>query len=107
MLATNIEVYQFKNMLMDMAQLGAAMALKTASPQSDEMSQREAWETFGRQRIALWDKLGYISAKQRYGSSANAKINYSRSELMALDIAERQCGIFNIKKQDNAHDHAK
>ncbi|GHU96457.1 hypothetical protein FACS1894156_7580 [Bacteroidia bacterium] len=51
---------------------------------------------FGKEKIEMWDKMDMIKCKQRYGSTANSKINYSYTELLALKNATEMKGIFNI-----------
>lgn len=90
-----IELYQIKNMMQQMAELGAANYAKMMSPGNDSLSQREAYRMYGEARVRRWVRNGNIST-QRSGDTKQSKIIYSRAELMAQERAERFNGILSI-----------
>ena len=91
----NLELYQLKNMMMDMATLGAAIYAKSEKPGKDNISQRAAYRDYGVPRIKRWVKNGMVRTV-RSGSGVTSKIIYSRAELMAADKAERIYGYINL-----------
>jgi len=78
----------FKNMMMDMSELGAAQYVKSVTPNLDELSEREAFRKFGEAKVKKWLKLSLIQAR-RNGSAKNSKKSYSYSELLAVSKAEK------------------
>jgi len=82
-----MELYELKNMMMDMATLGATVMMKIQSPGKDNMSQRSAYKEFGEARVKRWVKSGIVRPF-RSGEYIKSKIVYSRAELMATDKAE-------------------
>lgn len=80
-----MELYELKNIIMEMAELGAANYAKMIAPASDNLSQREAYRMFGEARVKRWAKAGIIH-KVRSGTTIRSKIIYSRAELMAAWI---------------------
>jgi hypothetical protein len=83
-----IELYEFKNICMDMAELGAANYAKRFCPAKDNMSQREAYRTFGETRVRNWVRRGVVRTI-RSGETKRTKILYSYAELRAMDTAEK------------------
>ncbi|MCL2596230.1 MAG: hypothetical protein FWD66_00915 [Paludibacter sp.] len=83
-----LELFDFKNICMQMSELGAANYAKRYEPQRDNISQREAYRKFGEQKVKFWLKKGLIG-KIRSGVNENSKFNYSFSELLAAQTAER------------------
>lgn len=83
-----MELYELKNIIMEMAEVGAANYAKMISPLTDNLSQREAYRQFGEARVKKWLKEGIIH-KVRSGTTIRSKIIYSRAELMAADKSER------------------
>jgi hypothetical protein len=89
-----IELYELKNICMDMAELGAANYTKILSPVKDNISQRKAYELFGEARVKNWAKRGLLHTI-RSGETIRSKILYSYAELLALDKSERMNKIVN------------
>lgn len=89
-----LELYELKNLCMEMAELGAANYAKRITPGSDLISQREAYREFQECRVKRWVKDGRASAV-RGGSSIRSKILYSRAELLAIDKSERINSLIN------------
>lgn len=83
-----MELHELKAMCMDMAALGAARFVRDAAPARDEISQREAYRLFTEPRVKRWVAQGLARAT-RNGEGPNAKKYYSRTELLALNGAER------------------
>lgn len=77
-----------------MAALGVAKFICEKSPAEDLISQREAYRLFHETRVKRWVANGMISPV-RNGAALNSKRHYSRSELMALNNAERLNTIIN------------
>lgn len=61
-----MELYELKNLIMDMSLMGAAQMLKMTSPASDNLSQREAYQAFGEGRVKRWVSTGMVG-KMRSG----------------------------------------
>nr|DAS12435.1 MAG TPA: hypothetical protein [Bacteriophage sp.] len=87
-MAITLELYELKNLCMEMASLGAANYVKQTTPAKDLVSQREAYRLFQECRVKRWVKDGRVST-QRGGSSIRSKVLYSRAELMAVDKSEK------------------
>jgi hypothetical protein len=83
-----IELYEFKTICMEMAELGAAHYAKRFAPAKDSISQREAFRTFGETRVKNWKRRGVVRTI-RNGSTQRTKILYSYAELLAMDTAEK------------------
>lgn len=69
--------------------LVAAALVREMHPGRDELTQRQAWEEFGRARIEQWIAQGLIKPR-RVGPAKNAKRMYSRLELLTAVEVERQ-----------------
>ena len=69
--------------------LVAAALMREMHPGRDEMTQRQAWEEFGRARIEQWIEQGLIKPR-RVGQAKNAKRMYSRLELLTAVEVEKQ-----------------
>nr|DAP58019.1 MAG TPA: hypothetical protein [Caudoviricetes sp.] len=93
-MAIQMELYELKNLCMEMASLGAASYIKQTTPAKDLISQREAYRLFQECRVKRWLKDGRVSAI-RGGSSIRSKKLYSRAELMAVDKSEKINSIIN------------
>lgn len=91
-----LELYELKNICMDMAELGAANYAKNLSLSNDTLSQRGAYKEFGEARVRRWVKSGLVS-KSRTGKTSRSKIIYSRAELMAADKSEKLNILINKK----------
>lgn len=83
-----LDLFELKNICMDMAALGVAEYIKTQSPAKDLLSQREAYRLFNESRVKEWKSKGLIKPV-RMGSASRSKLQYSRAELVALDKSER------------------
>lgn len=83
-----LDLYQLKNLCMDMASLGAANFVKETQPVKDLISQREAYRQFGEARVKRWKQEQRI-CHERNGQQRNSKLLYSRAELMAVDKSEK------------------
>ena len=95
----------YSEIIQEAIKLGALEAKKILEPKSDEMSQREAYDEFGRRFVEDAVKKGNITMIRK-GSGRNSKIIYSRSELSKI-VAERnmlRCiiNIENNKSKSNA-----
>ena len=51
-----MELYELKNLCMEMASLGAANYVKQTTPAKDLISQREAYRLFQECRVKRWQK---------------------------------------------------
>ena len=89
-----LELFELKNLCLEMAELGAANYVKQTKPSVDLISQREAYRLFGESRVKRWVHQGFV-AGFRGGSSANSKLLYSMAELMATDKSEKINSIIN------------
>ncbi len=93
-MAITLDLYELKNLCMEMATLGAANYVKQTTPGKDLISQREAYREFKECRVKRWVKDGRVSAT-RGGSSIRSKVLYSRAELMAVDKSEKMNILIN------------
>lgn len=89
-----LELYELKNICMEMAELGAANYVKQTKPGEDLISQREAYRLFQEGRVRRWVSIGLVSCT-RGGSSANSKLLYSMAELMSADKSEKINSLIN------------
>lgn len=69
--------------------LVAAALMREMHPGHDELSQRRAWDEFGRARVEQWVEQGLLKPR-RVGASKNAKRMYSRLELLTAVEVEKQ-----------------
>lgn len=83
-----LDLYQLKNICMEMAELGAANFVKQTAPVEDLISQREAYRQFGEARVKRWKQEQRV-VPERGGESRQSKVLYSRAELMAVDKSEK------------------
>ena len=74
-------------MIREAFRLGVLEANRILKPKSDEMSQREAYDEFGRRFVEDEVRKGSITVIRK-GSRSNSKKVYSRAEL-AKALAER------------------
>lgn len=87
-----IESHELKNLMLEMAELGAAtMAKNLGIGPSDEISQREAFRCYGEARVKRWKREGKITRIKN--GTGNSKAAYSRIELAALKKSESLNGI--------------
>lgn len=89
-----MELYELKNLFMDMALLGVAAHDKMNAPKKDLISQREAYRLFQEARVKRWVAQGLIQP-QRNGSAANSKRYYSYAELLSINNGEKLNSIIN------------
>ena len=82
-----LELYEFKNLIMEMSEIGVANYVKMVAPKSDIISEREAFRKFGEAKVKQWVRDGNIDFK-RMGSSKNSRKNYSYSQLITIAKAE-------------------
>jgi hypothetical protein len=69
--------------------LVAAALVREMHPGRDELTQRQAWEEFGRTRIEQWIAQGLLKPR-RVGEAKNAKRMYSRLELLtAVEVEQK------------------
>ena len=89
-----LELYELKNLCMEMAELGAANYIKQTKPGKDLISQREAFRIFNETRVRRWIKTQTVVG-HREGSSTRSKILYSMAELMSADKSEKINALIN------------
>ena len=89
-----LELFELKNLCLEMAELGAANYVKQTKPSVDLISQREAYRLFGESRVKRWVHQGFVTGL-RGGCSTNSKVLYSMAELMATDKSEKINSIIN------------
>lgn len=95
------DLYELKQTFVDVARLAVAEYRKEQCPADDLISQREAYERFQEARVKRWRDEGLVTARRMSGAK-NSKIQYSRTELMQVDAAERMRPIMNRKgRADN------
>jgi len=83
----NIELYELKNICMQMAELGAAANERAHIPLSDKIKQRQVYEWFKAigERPSLLNKMeesGLVKGKRK-GAGKNSPIYYSRLEIQS------------------------
>jgi len=83
----NLDLFELKNLIMEMSEIGAANYAKNAAPTSDYISEREAFRRFGEGNVKGWAIAGMVKFK-RMGSGKNSKKRYSYSELLTVKKAE-------------------
>ena len=88
MATITLELFELKNLCMDMSELGVYNYIKAQEPSKDLLSQREAYRLFNESRVKEWKSKGLIKPV-RMGSASRSKLQYSRAELVALDKSER------------------
>jgi hypothetical protein len=89
-----LELYELKNLCMQMSELGAANYAKRVTPAKDSISQREAYRTFGEARVKRWVSMHLVNPI-RSGNATRSKFLYSMAELLAVDTSEKLNGIIN------------
>jgi hypothetical protein len=83
-----MELKDYKDLVMEMATLGAQAALRLQTPAFDEVTQSEAYRIVGDRRwVDRHIKEGTLRPIRR-GTAKNSPIFYSRLEIAALRIAE-------------------
>ncbi len=89
-----LDLYEFKNICMEMAELGAANYAKMMSPANDSISQRAAYREFGEARVKRWVSSGLVS-RMRSGTTKRSKMLYSRAELISAEKTEKLKHLIN------------
>ena len=92
----NLDLFQIKSLMIECAELGAAMTLKTLQPKSDDLTQNQAYAMFGEGWIRTCKAKGLIKGKRK-GPAKNSPIYFSKAELMAVLNAQKaqRFGIFS------------
>lgn len=93
-MAIVLELYELKNLCLEMSELGAAQYQKRTAPVKDELTQREAYSLFGEAKVKRWVSAGLVRG-QRDGVCRNSPKRYSRVDLMAANQAEKLNNIVN------------
>ncbi|MCR5505096.1 MAG: hypothetical protein K6E94_06085 [Elusimicrobiaceae bacterium] len=88
MASITLDLFELKNLCMDMAELGVSNYIKQQEPAKDLLSQREAYRLFQESRVKEWRSRGLVKPI-RMGASERSKLQYSRAELLAIDKSER------------------
>lgn len=81
---------QMFNEVMASADLLAAALLRRMKPGMDEISQRQAYDEYGRRWIMRNTYPEGVLRPRRIGGSKNSRLMYSRTEIAALMEVERQ-----------------
>ncbi len=82
------DLYDLQKMMVDAGKQAVAEYIKQKEPAEDFLSQREAYRKFGEARVKRWVKEKLIFPV-RSGKSIRSKILYSRTELIAVNKAEK------------------
>ena len=83
-----LELYEFKRLIVEMSEIGAANYVKLVSPNSDVLSERKAYIKFGESNVKRWVKEGSVKFK-RMGVGKNSKKIYSYAQLLSVIKAEK------------------
>lgn len=94
------DLYELKQMFEDVANIAVAAYQREMCPADDLICQREAFRQFQEVRVRRWRNEGLIMAR-RSGPARNSKIQYSRTELLQVDAAEKARPIFNRKRRED------
>lgn len=78
------------NEIMQFATIVAAAIVRQTRPNDDLISQRQAYEEFGRRWIVKRTAPAGVLKPIRQGGAKNSKLMYSRLEIAALVEAERR-----------------
>jgi len=94
-----LDLFELKNICMEMAELGAAASEKKRAPVSDEISQREVYrwiKTMGYDPSFLdkLEELGLIH-KYRKGTTKKSPIMYSKFEIQTVINSHRMGSYIN------------
>lgn len=90
-----MELYELKNMCMEISELAVANYIKRTMPAKDQISQREAYRLYGEGKVKDWVRNGLITQRSRMGSTIRSKIIYSRAELISIENAIKMSAIIN------------
>lgn len=93
------DLYSIKTLLIDCAELGAANYAKSVQPKSDDLTQNEAFDKFGKAWVLLQKQNDLVKGKRK-GPAKNSRIYFSNAELMAVRNAQKaeRLGIFSDTK---------
>lgn len=89
-----MDLFELKNLCMEMAELGVANYVRTQAPANDLLSQREAYRQFQESRVKEWKSRGLVKPV-RIGETSRSKLQYSRAELLAIDKSEKLSFLIN------------
>lgn len=89
-----LELFELKNLCMEMAELGAAKYAATQAPAGDLIKQRAAYREFGEARVKSWVNRNLVSPV-RVGCAKNSPLKYSRADLIACSNADKLNCIIN------------
>lgn len=89
-----MDLFELKNLCMEMATLGVAQYIKTQAPAQDLISQREAYRQFQEARVKEWRARGLVKPV-RMGATSRSKLQYSKAELLAIDKSEKLSFLIN------------
>ena len=89
MMGVNEPITLDQRVIMAFAELVADVVIAKQEPVLDAISQRKAEELYGRAWLKYHVEKGDIRPR-RQGQAKNSQITYSRSELRAIYVAERQ-----------------
>lgn len=78
----------FQETLSSVEMLAAAL-MREMQPGSDEISQRQAYELYGRDKVERWVKEGLVKP-YRGGMAKNSKKLYSRLQILVAIDTDRQ-----------------
>ncbi len=93
------DLYELKEIFEDVANIAVAAYQRQMRPADDLICQSEAFRQFQEVRVRRWRDDGLITAR-RSGPARNSKIQYSRTELLQVDAAEKARPIFNRKGRE-------
>jgi hypothetical protein len=93
-MTVSMDLFELKNLCMEMAELGVANYIRTLAPANDLISQREAYRQFQESRVKEWKARGLVKPV-RMGETSRSKLQYSRSELLAIDKSEKLSFLIN------------
>lgn len=88
------DLRELKETFADVAKVAVAEYRKEQCPADDMISQNEAFAQFQEVRVRRWRDEGLVRAMRMSGAK-NSKIQYSRTELLQVDAAERVRPIIN------------
>lgn len=80
---------QIYHEILSMADIVACALVERMGLGTSQISQRQAWQEFGRRRIETMVEEGLLHP-QRIGEAKNSRVMYSRKEILAVIEAERQ-----------------
>jgi hypothetical protein len=96
----NLQLYELKNIMMEMSELGAANYAKQIKPVADQISEREAFRRFGETKIRVLVKMKLIHW-ERNGTASRSKKLYSIAEILTALKAEGLRSVINSGLKGN------